>query len=132
MPNIFSTQQLGKKRVLVVDNISDHSLLLAEILEMEGYQVETADCGYTAIAKIEVNPPQLVLLDLMTLGNNGLEVTKWIRQNQPAVAIVIVSYDCQLQKLPYQIQLDGVVTKPIDVDEVVTTVQAIFSTARQG
>jgi DNA-binding response OmpR family regulator len=127
MSNIFSTQHLGKKQVLVVDNISDHSQLLAAILEMEGYLVETADCGYTAIAKIEANPPQLVLLDLMTLGNNGLEVIKWIRQNQPAVSIVIVSSDCELKKLPIQVQLDGFIAKPIDVDEVVSIVQVIFT-----
>lgn len=97
------------------------SQLLATILEMEGYQVEHVDCGYTAIAKIEASPPQLVLLDLMTLETNGFEVTKWIRQNQPGVAIVLVVDACQLPELPCHLQL------PINVDEVVSTVQAIFS-----
>ncbi len=127
MNNIFSTRYLSKKRVLIVGDIIDYSQLLVTILEMEGYQVETVDCGYTAISKIEANPPHVVLLGLIMSGINGSEVTKWIRENHPSVAVVLIAEDCQLKDLLIQVQLDGFLTKPIDVDRAISTIQAIFT-----
>jgi CheY-like chemotaxis protein len=126
MRNIFNTQYLGKKRVLIVDNVMDHAQLLATILEMEGYQVETAESGHTAITKVEANPPQVVLLDLMMPEINGVQVASWIRQNQPHVAVIIVTSDYELEELPCEVKIDGFISKPIDFDQAVNTVQAVF------
>lgn len=128
MRSNLNTQYLDKRRVIVVDNAIDHIRLLATILEMEGYEVETAICGYTAISKIDTNPPDIVLLDLMMPQINGVEVTKWIRKNHPNVAVVLVTSDYELEEAPiHQVQFDGFITKPIDFDEVISSVQAILS-----
>lgn len=128
MQNIFSAPYLGKKQVLVVDNVIDHSQLLVTILEMEGYQVDTADGGHMAISTIEANPPHLVLLDLIMPEVNGIEVTEWIRQNQPEVAVIIVTSDYDESKdLLSMTQIDGLLTKPIEYDSTISTVEAIFS-----
>ena len=68
-------------RILVVDDITDNYLLLQTLLETEGYQVEVADSGQAALAKVESNPPDLMLLDVMMADMNGYEVTQHIRQN---------------------------------------------------
>lgn len=128
MHHNFNTLYLDKRRVLIVDNAIDHIRLLATILEIEGYEIETAICGYTAIAKIEANPPDVVLLDLMMPRINGVEVAKWIRQNYPDIAVVLVTSDYELEEAPiHKVKLDGLITKPIDFDEVISTMQAIFS-----
>jgi CheY-like chemotaxis protein len=83
-------------RILVVDDLSDNLFLLQTILEAEGYEVETADNGRSALAKIEASPPDLILMDVMMPEMNGYEVTRQIRQNQsiPFMPILLVTaYD---------------------------------------
>ncbi|MGJ5675666.1 MAG: response regulator [Nostochopsis sp.] len=127
MSCLFPEENLNKIQILVVDDVIDNSLLLATILESEGYQVDIASGGYTAITKIEANPPNLVLLDLMMPELDGYEVAKWIRQNQPSVAIVIVTaYDELPTFEQQQLQVDGLLHKPINIDELLTQVQAIL------
>ncbi|BDA71742.1 response regulator receiver protein [Calothrix sp. PCC 7716] len=132
MPNIFSTQYFNKKRILVVDNVTDHSELLVYILKTEGYSVKTANCGYSAIAKIEASPPDLVLLDLMMPGINGLDVAKWVRQNRPSVAVVLVTSDYELlEELSAQAPIDGFLPKPVNWEKTISTVQAVLASKKQ-
>ncbi|WP_315788650.1 response regulator [Fischerella sp. JS2] len=127
MSCLVTEENLNKKQILVVDDVIDNSLLLATILESEGYQVDIASCGYTAIAKIEANPPSLVLLDLMMPELDGYEVAKWIRQNQPSVAIMIVTAYDELPTFDQQqLRVDGFLHKPINIDELLMQVEAIL------
>jgi CheY-like chemotaxis protein len=132
MKDLFCQPNPKKKQVLVVDDRIDNSLLLATILETEGYEVDTTDCGYKAIAKIEANPPDLVLLDVMMPNIDGYEVASWISQNQPSVSIVLVTaYDTLPQLDPNKIKIDGFIRKPIDLDEVLLKVETLLG-SKQG
>ncbi len=74
----------------------DNLFLTQTVLGAEGYEVEIADNGQLAIEKIESNPPDLILLDVMMPDRNGYEVTQRIRQNRniPYVPILLVTaYD---------------------------------------
>lgn len=127
MLNIFSTQNLDRKRVLVVDDNIDNAGLLATLLEMEGYLVDIAYCGYTAIAKIEANPPSLVLIDLMMPGIDGIGVAEWVRRNRPSVAIILVTAYTEFDDLhPSQVKFDGITIKPLDLDKTVLLVRDIL------
>ncbi|MGB5973334.1 MAG: response regulator, partial [Nodosilinea sp.] len=68
-------------RILIVDDIDDNVFLLQTILETEGYAVDTAGSGGTALAKVENSPPDLILMDVMMPDMNGYEVSRQIRQN---------------------------------------------------
>ena len=128
MNDLFCQSNLKKKQILVVDDLIDNSLLLATILEAEGYEVDTTDCGYKAIAKIETNPPHLVLLDVMMPDIDGYEVAQWITQNQPSVSIVLVTAHDILPRLdPKKIKIDGFIRKPIDIDEVLLKVETLLA-----
>jgi CheY-like chemotaxis protein len=131
MPNLLSTKYLDEKQVLVVDNVIDHSELLVYILKAEGYSVEAANCGYSAIAKIEANPPHLVLLDLMMPGMGGAEVARWVRQNQPSVKIILVTSDYELLEMLAQVPIDGFLAKPIDYEKTINTVQAVLASKKE-
>lgn len=67
--------------ILVVDDLSDNLFLLQTSLEAEGYNVDTADNGSSALEKVEASPPDLILMDVMMPDMNGYEVTQQIRQN---------------------------------------------------
>ncbi len=66
-------------KILVVDDDENLRRLVAAYLESEGYEVEEAADGPSAIAAVEREEPQLVVLDLMLPGLSGLEVARQIR-----------------------------------------------------
>lgn len=132
MKDLFCQQDSQKKQILVVDDFLDNCLLLATILEAEGYEVDTTDCGYKAIAKIEANPPDLVLLDVMMPNIDGYEVAQWISQNQPSVSIVMVTaYDVLPHLDPKKIKINGFIRKPIDIDEVLLKVETLLTSKQE-
>lgn len=116
-------------RILVVDDIADNSLLLQVILEAEGYQVDVAENGCTALNKIEVDPPDLILLDVMMPGMNGFEVTQRIRHNSrlPYIPILLVTgYGDISASEGLSRGADGFIHKPIDFDLLLARIQEIF------
>ncbi|KAM3100122.1 response regulator [Phormidesmis sp. 146-12] len=116
-------------RILVVDDVADNSFLLQTLLELEGYQVEVADSGYSALEKIELEPPDLVLLDVMMPGMNGYEVAKHIRKNQqlPFIPILLVTgYDSNSLPQVDEVSVNGLIHKPVVFDELLTRVQTIL------
>lgn len=82
-----------RRRILVVDDFALNVSLLQTALEAEGYEVDTATNGNSALAKIEASPPDLVLLDVMMPGMDGYEITQCIRQNEnlPFIPILLVT-----------------------------------------
>lgn len=115
--------------ILVVDDVADNSFLLQSFLELEGYQVEVAEDGYSAIAKTESAPPALILLDVMMPGINGFEVAQHIRQNHqlPFIPILLVTgHDAGSLPQAEEVVVDGLIHKPIAFDELLKRVQAIL------
>jgi len=117
--------QTATSRILVVDDIADNRDLLQLLLESEGYEVETAPEGYTAIAKIERNPPDLVLLDLMMPDLDGYDVAEWIAKNHPFIPILVVTGCTELPQFCSQSKLIAdCIHKPIAFDELLEKTQA--------
>lgn len=116
-------------RILVVDDIPDNSFLLKVILEEEGYQVEVADSGCAALAKITEEPPDLVLLDVMMPDMSGFEVTRQIRQNRqlPFIPILLITaYDQPKASEGFDVGADGFLRKPIESEELLDRVHSIL------
>ena len=71
----------ARARVLVVDDERNMRSTLAEILEAEGYAVETAESGEAAVQRCSVNPFDIVLMDVRMPGSNGVEAFRRIREH---------------------------------------------------
>ena len=113
-------------RILVVDDLIDNLILLKTFLELEGYEVETANCGTSAIAKIENSPPDLVLLDVMMPDMTGYEVAHWIRQtlNLCDIPIVLISAYGDLEMVKdSEIGANAFLHKPVDFDELLINIK---------
>ncbi|MGV3723645.1 MAG: response regulator [Actinomycetota bacterium] len=114
-------------RVLVVDDQEDARASLSEILEMEGYVVDTAGDGQEALEYLRAGPlPDVMLLDLMMPGMNGWE----LRRRQLAdpdlegVPVVVVSgADLSEQKHSW-LKAAGYFVKPIQIDQLLEAVAA--------
>jgi CheY-like chemotaxis protein len=68
------------RTVLVVDDVSDARDVLARLLRFGGYKSVTAEDGVAALAAVESDAPDLVLLDLMMPQMNGVEVLRRLRE----------------------------------------------------
>lgn len=130
----LSSSQVSADRILVIDDATDNSFLLQTFLEYEGYQVEVANSGFAALAKIESAPPDLVLLDVMMPGMNGFEVAQRLRQNRqlPFIPIVLITgYDTTLISEEAEVRVEGLIHKPVLLDKLLTQVKAILNRSSQ-
>ncbi|MGB3310029.1 MAG: response regulator [Nodosilinea sp.] len=116
-------------RILVVDDIDDNLFLLQTVLETEGYAVDTAGNGGTALAKVENSPPDLILMDVMMPDMNGYEVTRQIRQNPklPVMPILMVTaYDMINAGQGLALGAHSFIRKPIEFDQLLTKVATLL------
>ena len=67
--------------ILIVDDLADARDVLARLLRLGGYKSVTAEDGHTALAAVESDAPDLVLLDLTMPGMDGVEVLRQLRRN---------------------------------------------------
>lgn len=117
------------KRILVVDDIEDNLFLLQAILTDEGYEVDIAKNGESALAKIEASTPDLVLMDAMMPGMDGYEVTQLIRQNKklPFIPILLITaYESADIPQGLEFGANDFIRKPIDFDELMARIQAVL------
>lgn len=116
-------------RILVVDDIDDNLFLLQTVLETEGYAVDTAGSGGTALAKVKDSPPDLILMDVMMPDMNGYEVTRQIRQNSslPFMPILMVTaYDSIETGQELALGSNSFIRKPIEFNQLLTKVAALL------
>jgi two-component system OmpR family response regulator/two-component system alkaline phosphatase synthesis response regulator PhoP len=114
--------------ILVVDDEEPIQELLKFNLEKEGYQVITADDGPEALKTIEEKHPDLVVLDIMLPGMNGLEVCKLLRMNpkfSDLPVIMLTAKGEEIDKvLGLEIGADDYLTKPFSPRELLARIRA--------
>ncbi len=77
--------------MLVVDDDPVVSDVVRRYLEQDGCAVELASDGLTALAKVQATAPDLIVLDLMLGGIDGLEVCRRLRRDRPHLPIVMLT-----------------------------------------
>jgi len=115
--------------ILVVDDAPDNVLLVQSILEEEGYHIEVAEEGESAIEKVMANPPQLILLDVMMPGMDGFEVTERIRQEEdlPFIPILLITaYDQPSVVKGLDSGADDFIRKPVELEELLARVRSLL------
>lgn len=125
----YSQAKHQAKRILIVDDIEDNLFLLETILKEEGYEVDSAKNGKSALAKIEASPPDLVLMDAMMPGMDGYEVTRRIRKNKklPFIPILLITaYEKGNGPQGLDLGANDFIQKPIDCDELMARIKAFL------
>jgi len=113
---IFKTV-IVKKKILVVDDSSSNVLLLENFLEDEGFEIEVANSGKEAIKILSQFNPDIILLDLMMPGLNGIDVMKSIPQTIPVI-MISANKDSKLVEEAKAQGIKSYIQKPIDFDEI--------------
>jgi len=118
------------ERILVVDDDPDILQVVKINLELEGYDVETAEDGREAVDKAMAEPPQLILLDIMMPRMDGLTALRRIRSHGATgnTSVILLT----ARGLPedrvrgLELGADDYITKPFDIGELVARVKAVL------
>jgi len=115
------------QRVLVVDDDKTVSDVVRRYLEREGYEVDTADDGLVALDLARQRPPDLVVLDLMLPGLDGIEVCRRLRESHAVPVIMLTAKgDVDDRVTGLEVGADDYVTKPFSPRELTARVGAVL------
>ncbi len=116
-----------RRRVLLVDDEANIREVLGQYLSLEGFDVLAAADGVTALQLFHNTPPDLVILDLMLPGLDGIEVCRRMRALSAAPIVMLTARSEECDKLEgFRAGTDDYVTKPFSPREVSMRVQAIM------
>lgn len=125
------------KKILAVDDSPDNLFLVETILDDSEYCLDFAKNGKEALTKIELSPPDLVLLDIMMPGMNGYEVTQEVRQSSqlPYIPILLLTAHDHMSLVEgLDAGADDFIRKPFDIEELQARVRSLLrlKTAMDG
>ena len=111
---------MADKRLLLVEDEPGLQLALSDRLTSEGYAVETAGDGHTAIARATSSPFDVIVLDVMLPGRDGFDVAKTIRQQGIQTPILMLTARTQVVDRVVGLKLgaDDYLTKPFEMLEL--------------
>ncbi len=116
--------------LLLVDDEKNIIELERLYLEKEGYQIETANDGKTALEKFRALKPTALILDLMLPGMDGWELCRRIRQESDVPILMLTARDQDMDKIVgLELGADDYLTKPFNPRELVARVKAILRRA---
>ncbi len=115
-------------RILIVEDEPDLAFGLADDLRVEGYDVEVAPDGETAARRAREEKWDLILLDIMLPGKDGLEVCRELRRSGMRTPIIMVTAKTQEAErvLGLELGADDYITKPFSPRELRARVKAVL------
>ncbi len=115
---------------MVVDDEEAVVQLVSEKLRREGYEVFSATNGQECLRKIREKKPDLLLLDIMMPGLDGIEVCRKIKQDPSTEDIIIVMFTMKINedtvKRSMECHADAFLDKPIVFDNLMAVVKRLL------
>jgi len=117
-----------KRNILIVDDEISIQESLSGILRDEGYDVSVATNGNAALKIVEEDPPDLIFLDIVMPGMDGIETLKKIKEKHPDIYIIIISAYGTIETAVKAIKYGAfdLIEKPLSLEKVVLTVKHAF------
>ena len=126
---------MAKKRVLLVDDEPDFSMLVKKYLEKEGFQVEMAFNGAEGIEKVHANPPDAIVLDVMMPEKDGYQVCGELKGDPkyadiPIVLLTAVADHVSSTRYSHfdgiSMKADDYLPKPASAEEICASVKSLI------
>ncbi|MCY7915039.1 response regulator transcription factor [Bacillus haynesii] len=125
-------EQTKETKILVVDDEARIRRLLKMYLERENYKIEEAENGDEAIDKALGNYYDLILLDLMMPGTDGIEVCRQVRDKKATPIIMLTAKGEEANRVQgFEVGTDDYIVKPFSPREVVLRVKALLRRSSQ-
>lgn len=118
---------MTSRHILVVEDEAKIASLLCDYLKEAGFKTATQGNGNHVIAQIKKDPPDLILLDIMLPGKDGMELCREIRQFSSVPIIMLTARVEEIDRLlGLELGADDYICKPFSPREVVARVKAVF------
>lgn len=122
------------EKVLIVDDEEIARLSLAEILRLEGFSIKAVSSGEAAVAALNVEAFDVMILDLKMAGMSGGDVLNTLADSQPDLAVIIYtaygSIETAIQAIRYQVQ--DYLLKPVSPEQVLESIHRVLAKKRSG
>lgn len=124
---------MSSAKILVVDDEQSILNLVSSYLRPEGYEVYTADDGPSGLKAAQTFKPDLVVLDVMLPGMDGIELLSRLRRESDAYVIMLTAKSEETDKIVgLSVGADDYVTKPFSPRELVARIKAALRRIRSG
>ena len=127
---------MAKHKILVVEDEGDILELISYNLKREGYKVISSRDGEQGLTRIRTESPDLVILDLMLPGMDGIDVCRAVKSDPLTANTPIIMVTAKAEEsdviLGLGIGADDYIAKPFRPRELVARVQAVIKRARRG
>ena len=121
---------MARERILIIEDEARIAQFLERGLIYEGFQVSVASDGQTGLAMARDNPPDLVILDWMLPGLDGLEVCRRLRAaGNVAILMLTARDDIKDRVSGLEAGADDYLVKPFSIDEMIARVRALLRRA---
>ncbi len=114
--------------ILIVDDAQDTRNLLTLILSTNGYSVQSEPNGKQAISRVQTDPPDLILLDIMMPDMNGFDVCSHLKGNEQTkdIPIIFISAQDDVKNIVKAFYMGGVdyISKPFNTAEILARIEA--------
>jgi phosphate regulon transcriptional regulator PhoB len=121
---------MAKEKILIVEDDPDISEMITYNLEREGYKTVSVGNGEEAVARVAKDRPELIILDIMLPGMDGLEVCRTLKQRESTEEIPIIILSARSQETDKVVGLelgaDDYITKPFSPRELVARIRAVL------
>lgn len=118
-------------RILIIEDDDAILKFLRRGLAYEGYQVDMAADGQSGLALARDNPPDLVVLDLMLPGIDGLEVCRRLRTGGAVPILILTAKDTVSDRIQgLDMGADDYMVKPFNLDELLARIRALLRRAQ--
>ena len=111
--------------ILVIDDDQDLRESIVEILENNDFTVSGCDCAETALEKIKITPPSLVIVDNMMPGMGGMALMPLLKKDYPNIKIIMITAFSTVENAVAAMKsgADDYLSKPFRRDELLVTVR---------
>ena len=114
-------------RILIIEDDQAILTFLRRGLAYDGYQVETAEDGQTGLVMASDKPPDLIVLDWMLPGLDGLEVCRRLRSSGPIPIMMLTARDSVSDRVQgLDAGADDYMVKPFNLDELLARIRALL------
>jgi DNA-binding response OmpR family regulator len=124
---------MGKLKVTIVDDDRDTRELLAVALESEGFEVTAAANGLRLIASLQLNRPDIILLDVNMSWIDGFELCRAVKKNEGFrdIPVIFVSGRSSSEDLARgkEVGASAYFVKPLDLDALIARIRALVPSA---
>jgi signal transduction histidine kinase len=121
-------RDLHHSRILVIDDDPGVRRFIVECLQMLGHEVTQAATGQDGLAMLEVDAPDLLIVDFAMPGMNGVDVVQAVRGRWPNLSIILATGYANMETVEKVMDLGQVLKKPFRIDDLDFAVRSALKT----